>query len=621
MMSERNFMRPAYEAFSAFAFLLLAAVTALGLMGRVAVPGILEAIFCASLAFGVVRLNQAVKVWRFRIALDGQPAEVISSKEVVAKMQGKPDHVWLGKGFVWTRVHAQRLYDLEKLDLKKLRVPGREWWKRFTAWPGPSKGSPYIHGVEPQECDIYVPLSQMKGNLFVPATTGSIKTRLLALLAVQAIHRTPRETVIVVDPKGDQELRELLRAEACAAGRAQDFAYFHPASPRESVRLDLLANWTRATEVASRIGALKQGEPGSDPWSAFEWRVLNVVTEGYVATHRERPTLATLRRYVEGGIDELLHNTLVYCFEQEGIDWRSAAQQYMGQATKLSRPGPAVNLETVALAIYYKAECQQASRIRPVDGLISMWEHNREHAQKMLAGLVPILTMLTAGDLAELLSPDHEDPDDRRPILNGASIAESGTVFYLGADALSDAVVGAAICSIFIADLTAYAGARYNLGITLPIVNLFNDEANESINVPTIQLLNKGRQAGFMTTMLSQTFPDFVAKLGSEALARQVLGNCNSIIVGRTKDSVTAEYVMENFGETVIASTETRQGTNTVVDGELLNYSGSYSHNRAETVQQIVKQETLGRLPDLEYFASFSGSPIYKGRIPVVRSG
>jgi conjugal transfer pilus assembly protein TraD len=253
-----------------------------------------------------------------------------------------------------------------------------------------------------------------------------------------------------------------------------------------------------------------------------------------------------------------------------------------------------------------------------IDGLISMFEHNREHASKMLASLLPILTMLTAGDLAGLLSPDRNDAADARPILNGRSIVESAAVVYIGLDALTDPIVGSAIASIFLTDLTSHAGSRYNRGISTPAVNIFGDESSDFANLAFISLLNKARGAGYRIVFLSQTFSDFEARLGSPALARQVLGNANSIVAGRTKDQVTAEYVMEDFGRTVVRTMEPQFSANLVSQGEVLNYSASYGRRFKDTPSDIVPREALGRLPDLEYFASFSGSRIVKGRIPLI---
>lgn len=616
--NEHNRWRPAYESYAAFMWFGVAVASGISLRLQLLPENVLVLTAPLSAALGLYRLAQAIQVWRHRFALDGRGVEWITGDELGRKMRARPDHVWLGRGFEWTRIHTQRLYELEKLDVRRLRVPAAALVRRLLRRSTPRKGSPLLHGVEPVEHDIYVPIAELQGHIFVPATTRAIKTRFLALLAAQAIRRVPHEAVVVIDPKGDRDLRDLIAAECRVAGR--DFGYFHPAFPAESIRIDPLANWTRTTEVASRIAALIPSESGHDPWSAFGWRVTHLIAEAYIATHSERPTLTTIRRYVEGGVDQLLHDTLVRRFEQEGLDWRTAIEPYLRQVARYNRPSPTTPNETVALVAYYLSERQQPQSIGPLDGLISMYQHNREHAQKMLASLAVLLTILTAGDLAGLLSPDRNDPTDTRPILNGASIVDSGAVVYLGLDALSDAVVSSAIASIVMADLTAHAGARFNLGVSLPRVNIFVDEACEAVNVPFVQLLNKGAGAGYMVVFLSQTYSDFVAKLGSEAVARQILGNANSVVAGRTKDGLTAKYVMEDFGKTILTSVQRHRGTNTVVAGEILNYSGSYGERTSEALSEIVPPEALGRLPDLEYFASFSGSRIVKGRIPLIRS-
>jgi hypothetical protein len=92
----------------------------------------------------------------------------------------------------------------------------------------------------------------------------------------------------------------------------------------------------------------------------------------------------------------------------------------------------------------------------------------------------------------------------------------------------SDSMVGSAIGSILVADLAAVAGDRYNYGVNLTPVNVFIDEAAEVVNDPFIQLLNKGRGADLRLTVATQTFADFAARTGSEAKARQVLGNINT---------------------------------------------------------------------------------------------
>jgi conjugal transfer pilus assembly protein TraD len=139
------------------------------------------------------------------------------------------------------------------------------------------------------------------------------------------------------------------------------------------------------------------------------------------------------------------------------------------------------------------------------------------------------MNMLTSGTLGPL-SPDPNDIDDTRPITDSARIINQAQVAYIGLDSLSDGMVGSAIGSILLADLASVAGGRYNYGLDNRPVNIFVDEAAEVINDPCIQLLNKGRGAKFRLSIATQTFADFAARTGSEAKARQILGNVNNLI-------------------------------------------------------------------------------------------
>ncbi|KAG0012361.1 hypothetical protein BGZ81_001640, partial [Podila clonocystis] len=113
-----------------------------------------------------------------------------------------------------------------------------------------------------------------------------------------------------------------------------------------------------------------------------------------------------------------------------------------------------------------------------------MFKHDGTHFSKMVASLLPIMNMLTSGELGPLLSPDPNDPEDLRPITDTAKIARNGQVAYIGLNILSNPVVGSAIGSSFLSDLAAVAGDRYNYGMSNAPVNVFIDEAAEVINEP-----------------------------------------------------------------------------------------------------------------------------------------
>ena len=186
-----------------------------------------------------------------------------------------------------------------------------------------------------------------------------------------------------------------------------------------------------------------------------------------------------------------------------------------------------------------------------IDAQVRTFRHNREHYQKITANLLPILSMLTSGDLGRSLSPDPFDADDTRPIMNFEKIERAGHVLYMCLDSLPDPSVASAIGALALADLAARAGMRYNLG-SYRRISLFVDEVSNVINQPLIEILNKGAEGGIFTTCAMQTLADLAKRLGSEDAARMALGNLNNLIALRTKDRPTQDFVVETFGKTAI---------------------------------------------------------------------
>jgi hypothetical protein len=236
---------------------------------------------------------------------------------------------------------------------------------------------------------------------------------------------------------------------------------------------------------------------------------------------------------------------------------------------------------------------------------------------KMIASLMPILNMLTSADLGPLLSPDAADTRDTRRLTSMAECIERAQVVYLGLDALSDSMVGGAIGSILVADLAAVAGDRYNSGVNLTPVNVFIDEAAEVVNDPFIQLLNKGRGAGLRLTVATQTFADFAARTGSEAKARQVLGNINNLVALRVLDAETQQYVTDSLPKTRLKSMLLTQGSTTDSRNPLL-YTGNVGERLGEEEGDLFPPALLGQLPNLHYLAVLAGGRIVKGRLPIL---
>ena len=162
---------------------------------------------------------------------------------------------------------------------------------------------------------------------------------------------------------------------------------------------------------------------------------------------------------------------------------------------QIKRPSEVATPQLMACVSYYEQQIPQNQRDKVIDSQIRVFRHNREHYQKITANLLPILSMLTSGDLGGSLSPDPFDLADRRPIMNFEKIERGGHVLYMCLDSLPDPSVASAIGALAIADLAARAGMRYNLGITRRIT-LVVDEIANVINQPLIEILNKGAEGG-----------------------------------------------------------------------------------------------------------------------------
>ena len=610
--------RRAYEVYASIAWwLALLYFLGVGVAGTIPFQLALPlALVC--FAMGVLRVAQALRMLVLRASLCGRGIEVVGTGDL-ARWCKDPASVFLGFGFEWQPVHSQRLYELAKIDYREFAVsPRLLQLLGYDSKPQPDAeiGLPYIHGVEPKEGPLHRPLQNFEGGTLLVGTTQSGKGVALANLITQAIRRG--DVVIVIDPKNSRRLKRVVE-RACADYREPDtFLEFHPAFPERGVRLDFTFNWQKPTEIASRIQSIMPPDTAG-AFSAFGWDAVNVVVQGLVEIE-ERPNLMKLTKYIEGGIEPVLENSLRRYYDQTlGVGWRELPDMkkllHDAHRGNLKRPSEAASADLMAFVAYYEHHIAQNQRNKVIDAQVRTFRHNREHYQKITANLLPILSMLTSGDLGRSLSPDPFDADDTRPIMNFEKIERAGHVLYMCLDSLPDPSVASAIGALALADQAARAGMRYNLGGYRRIA-LFVDEVSNVINQPLIEILNKGAEGGIFTTCAMQTLADLARRLGSEDAARMALGNLNNLIALRSKDRPTQDFVVETFGKTAIHTV--RVGLSHGSDAHLGDFSSSYSTQLTESFEEMVPADVLGKLPNLQYFASVSGGRIIKGRFPIL---
>lgn len=614
--------RKAYEGYSAAAWIVATGILLVSAVVSKMPFSVLALLSGISLLMAVFRGRQTLFLWRRQAALVGRSIIWMTADKLAERVKEQPDHLFLGFGFEWQQQHVQHAYEIRRLNVKELLPP--DFYMKIRARTGGDsgatlRGAEWIHGLESKEIELLMPIPDLDGHFLILGTTRAGKSRFLEIVISQFIARG--EVVIVIDPKSDRGLSQRCHRECIRAGREEAFMFFHPAFPAESFRLDPLKNWNRATEIASRIAALIPSETGDDAFKHFSWRAINIIAQGLIEVDT-RPTLVSLRRYVEGGVDDLILRVLKSYYKHSLPDWEARTRPYVNSAARggnKNRPTSPETSETNGLIEFYEKEVEEKKRSTVIDGLINIYRHESVHFSKMITSLVPVLESLTAGDLRELLSPDPTDTSDKRPILDMAKIIESRKVVYIGLDSLSDNTVGSAIGSIILADLTSVAGHIYNFAGDKVRVNIFIDESSEVVSATSfVSLLNKSAGSGFRVFFAAQTIPDFSVKTGSEDAARQMLGNANNLIAFRTKDRKTQDFIVETIGKTSVRSINLRQSTQAMKGDDISRFDGGYGESLTDIETDIFAPELLGQLPDLQFIASISGGRLIKGRIPLI---
>ncbi len=563
-----------------------------------------------------LRTYQLLIVLTKRAALSGSRQTFMSIKTLVKATQKDPDSLWLGCGFRWWPEHSQRLYELMKMDWTSLKLP--PWLVRLLlgkqSLDEDAAGLPIIHGVSDTETDLKRPLKNFEGGLCLCGTTQAGKGVYLTQLITQAIARG--DAVIVIDPKHSSRLKDAIAAACRACGR-DDPLTFHPAFPDTGVRLDPLASFTKPTEIATRI---RQAFPPNmdESFANFAWLAVNAITLGLIALE-VRPTLPLITHHVRLGIDSILEELLLrHANRFAQADWEKRIPQLAREAGKA--PSPTVTEQLMGLVRLYGQELMKDHPDATIEALIEVFRHDRNHYAKITASLIPVLSMLTSGELGESLSPTVNDVHDTRPIMNLEKVIRGRHVLYIGLDALPNPTVASTLAGIFISDLANLAGRRYNMGLTgqnAPRIALFVDELANVINQPLIEILNKGAESGIYTTCAMQTIADLAHRMGSVEAAHVVLANMNNLIALRTKDQMTQTFVTATLGKTYIANQSLALSAKTADDLDI-DFTGHVARQMSTDLQDIFPPEFLGRLPNCEAIVQVSAGYVYKTRCPIV---
>ncbi len=662
-------LRDIYEYVPAWTYLLLAIVLIMASELAFAVPVVAFTLAGLFLIRSFILFKRGRRVKRYQKNLTQLQIYRMSSKQLPISNKVQ----FLGMGFEWTEVHTQRVYDLnlpknhQYKQLPELYKKARrmelalehnrymQWLVRFTAsrdkhdhplWflnpvkpVPPVEGEAYLHAVglyEPEQ-QIFQSLDNRVGHTFVIGTTRVGKTRLAELLITQDIARG--DVVIVIDPKGDAELMLRCYSEALRAGREEDFYLFHLGYPEISAQYNPVGQFMRITEVATRIANQMPGEGQSAAFREFVWGFVNQVAKGLVGVGKTPsfPEIKAASQDLEPLYIEFMTKLLkdkVHNFEQKIDNFTQLlnmkAEERRQQGFEHDVAGIKRNKRAIAHYILFKESVDKVflthTELDIGMSLTKAFITDQQYLSKLVASLDPFLEKMTTGAVAELISPSFDVPG--KDTFDWGSIIQSGGIVYVGLDALSDQEVARTVGASMLADLTSQYGRIYKEGrdhglpdigkkIKSAPIRIHIDEGNEPADKSLIPSLNKAGGAGVSVTVYTQTSADFEARLGNQALAKQMLGNFNTIISFRVQDEATANIFTSKQRDVTVNDLVDFSGASDSSDiGSGIDFTSSTQSRVTTDKVQKISTEDLTKLPKGQFFCMMDGNKLFKCRVP-----
>jgi len=606
-----DLLRPPYEAIAAAAWIFAALVT-------VAV-GAPYALWVCAVCFTLfmLRTHSFIKIVKFRLSISTSYLLAWSRPELdlIGKMGYEKNAVAIGIGYEWMGKHtalADALNSMEDnglyWDINRLPKPLYSMFvPNGSVKAEEPRGYPWIAGLDENHIPALLSKATAGGHVIVPGTTGAGKTTLYKFLIPQ-LCQDPAATVVLIDPKNDKNLKAYMRESAQRAGKR--FIALDLANLSDSIRFDPSKNWNTRAEFASRNTQNLASEGGGDSFVQFAWLTTDRIAAGLLYLGK-KPSTRLIQQYIQRGVNDLLHGCLEkYLAVLLGANWENLLVPYLqtvkGEVDRLA-----------GMVRCYEAESVKQGKFNEaIDGLMSTYRHDKEHYSKMILNYLPLLQMLASDEMGPIFSPDYDDITDKREIWDSFQVCDQNVALYIGTNSMSNKTVGSAVASMILGDFAATAGYIYNYRTPKPIYMIL-DESSEMVNNELIQILNKGRGAGFRVFFATQTFADFEARMGNKSKALQLLGNGNSVISFRLKDMTTASWVSDLFDETIVKRINTSVSQGTESEAHALEFRGSISRSEQRERLQRVPPYLLTNLPDCQFFASIGGKKIM-GRVPII---
>lgn len=533
-------------------------------------------------------------------------------------------------------------------------------WRNKIAPLPPVGGDSRIHAVGAEdETDQFIDLDDRNGHTIVFGQSRTGKSRFLEFLLAQDIQRSDGP-VILADPKGDAELLARAWSEAKRTGREDNFFVFALGFPEVSARYNAIATFSRLTAVATRISGSMQGSGDSSVFKDFAWRFLLIVANAMNGIG-EKPSFKKIKRYIEDLEPIYLKYTEVFLNEHIP-DWREQVDEIKNPPPRINANGESVP-QRLTIPAHFKGRSPELvardmllgdffliheDKINvTIEGLRSALKNEMNYYNKITASLIPLLTKLTSGAIADLISPDYNDILDERPEISWPQMIQQNAIVVVLADAMTDSEVANAVLGMMFSDLLSVAGEIYKHGIdkglhgsnmgTKRNIWVHIDEFHSvlkggSEGEPFQSITNRAAGAGVRLNAYTQTKKDIEDACGSETAAGVILGNFNNTVMLRVKTEETAEYLTQAVSKSDrynldIGSTVKASGAKIIDDDDddqksngKANWFNTNNSTKVtnEAYEPIITPQMIMGLPKGQAFALINGSKVLKLRFPLL---
>ncbi len=508
------------------------------------------------------------------------------------KVPVKKDNLYIGKGFMWDNRQTQMMQDL-----------ARDGIKTYLPENNDLGGRSVLHNVGSDvEEDLFLSVPGFTSHLSLIGETRVGKTRFLEVLLSQIIERG--DSLIVMDPKGEDRLLNFCYSQAIESGREKDFIIFCPPFPQASKTYNPIADYVSVTDIADRIVALLPQGGESQAFTNFCHSIILAVAEGLDAIG-EVITFDKIERYSfspEAASDLLVKVIKTFLREKFKKEYPKEVED----------PTPWIDHYYEVLRKAEEEMGEPAPRSKACENLIKFYRHPRENFMKMANELGPLLVMFNSGENRRLLSHIPSDINWQQMLDKDHKII----YFYLGS--LIGLKTAYSIGQIALQDLISYIGRRYVYSTERNPVWLVVDEFHNLCYPGFVDLISKAGGAGLRVIISMQSLADLEANMrwNARAHAQQILDNTATKICMRVSDRYTADRFTSIMGRVEVGATSESVYVTPEVDDSKEVFDTSFRTTSRQMEVPLIRSNWINEIPKGHAFM-YSGGQTYKVKFPL----